>query len=109
MQTGLPTRSTLYSAQETSRRLGHASEGGQGGDEGALLLLPHSAGVQLEGAAPGQRAATVSTSMGGGGQGTSLASVGGVVCCPVVRSRTVGSVGGDCEGQLRAARACSPA
>lgn len=48
MQTGLPTRSTLYSAQETSRRLGRASEGGQGGDEGALLLLPHSAGVQLE-------------------------------------------------------------
>lgn len=49
MQTGLPTRSTLYSAHETCRAFGAAPPPGrEGGDEGALLLLPHSCGLQLE-------------------------------------------------------------
>ncbi|KAI3427301.1 hypothetical protein D9Q98_010220 [Chlorella vulgaris] len=46
LATGLPAPATLYTAGETLRRLdSHAPE--DGGD-GALLLLPHSCGVQLE-------------------------------------------------------------
>ncbi|KAL4436506.1 hypothetical protein ABPG75_003645 [Micractinium tetrahymenae] len=49
MQTGLPTRSTLYSAHETCRAFAAAlPPEREGGDEGALLLLPHSCGLQLE-------------------------------------------------------------
>lgn len=49
LQTGLPTRSTLYSAHETSRFYGAAPQvAKEKGDEGTLLLLPHSCGVQLE-------------------------------------------------------------
>ena len=46
LQTGLPAPSTLYSAAETLRAF-DASLGEDGGD-GALLLLPHACGVQLE-------------------------------------------------------------
>jgi hypothetical protein len=46
MATGLPTRTTLYSASETLRTFdAHLP---QDGGDGALLLLPHSCGVQLE-------------------------------------------------------------
>ncbi|KAL4426214.1 hypothetical protein ABPG77_009829 [Micractinium sp. CCAP 211/92] len=49
MQTGLPTRSTLYSTHETCRAFAPAPPPGREGcDEGALLLLPHSCGLQLE-------------------------------------------------------------
>lgn len=49
MQTGLPTRSTLYTAHETCRAFSLTPPPErEGGNEGALLLLPHSCGLQLE-------------------------------------------------------------
>lgn len=45
MQTGLPTQSTLYSAHETARAF--SCQLGEDGGDGALLLLPHSCGVQV--------------------------------------------------------------
>lgn len=70
MQTGLPTRSTLYSAHETCRAFGAAPPPGrEGGDEGALLLLPHSCGLQLEALRlnNGKRRCVVSCGCVGGG------------------------------------------
>ena len=46
MATGLPTRTPLYSASETLRTFDARLP--QDGGDGALLLLPHSCGVQLE-------------------------------------------------------------
>ncbi|PRW05930.1 hypothetical protein C2E21_9382 [Chlorella sorokiniana] len=46
LQTGLPAPSTLYSAHETLRAFDAALP--EDGGDGALLLLPHACGVQLE-------------------------------------------------------------